>query len=80
MRRNQLLNKTPIEYAKLFWGEVLRCNQVYDEFIQKCSFIKVLEESIHQSIRLYRSSNKHETFYELARHQTSPSSLQNGSH
>lgn len=57
MRFLQATSKAQILYAELLWAKALRCNQVYNEYLQKSNFFRGLEECIGKSMRLSWASN-----------------------
>lgn len=61
MKTTPLHNKTQIEYAELFWAKGLHLHHAYNEYIHKGGFIRILQNSIRQSIHSFGGSNKHST-------------------
>lgn len=71
-------NKSPTKYDEAPCNVVLRCNQVYDEYVLKSKIIEGLSESIHQSMRSYWGSKDNAAVHDLASHAMSLTKLQRG--
>lgn len=59
---------SPPDYAQKLWTKALKYAAVYTEDRLKGTVIKVIHESIRQSIRIYRGNNVQADLQELARH------------